>query len=108
MKENINNTELGKLRIDETDYTTRLSKKFSTRKPYAPEVPGAVLSFIPGTIVEILIQEGSKVNAGDDLIILEAMKMLNRVTCPVNGVVKKVHISKGERVTRGALLIEIE
>jgi len=108
MKENIDNKVLSRLRIDETEYTTRLSKKFVNRKPYVPEVPGAVMSFIPGTIIELLVKEGTKVNAGDDLIILEAMKMLNRVKCPVSGVVKSIHVKPGERVTRGTLLLEIK
>ncbi len=108
MKENKDNNELGKLMIDQTSYTTRLSKSFKKRKPYMPEVPGAVISFIPGTIIEILVKEGSKVKAGDDLVILEAMKMFNRVKCPVTGVVKKVHIAPGMRVTRGTLLVEVE
>jgi biotin carboxyl carrier protein len=108
MKENTDSNELGKLMVDETSYTTRLSKSYKKRKPYVPEVPGAVMSFIPGTIIEVLVKEGSKVNAGDDLVILEAMKMFNRVKCPVAGVVKAVHITPGMRVTRGTLLLEVD
>jgi biotin carboxyl carrier protein len=108
MKENTDSNELGKLMVDETSYTTRLSRSYKKRKPYVPEVPGAVMSFIPGTIIEVLVKEGSQVNAGDDLVILEAMKMFNRVKCPVTGVVKAVHITPGMRVTRGTLLLEVD
>jgi biotin carboxyl carrier protein len=108
MKENIDNNELGKLCVDGTNYSTRLSKSYRKRKQYVPDVPGAVISFIPGTIIDVLVKEGSEVKSGDDLIILEAMKMFNRVKCPLTGVVKSVHVTPGMRVTRGTLLLEIE
>ena len=41
-------------------------------------------------------------------MILEAMKMLNRVMAPLHGTVKAVHVSAGETVTKGQVLIEIE
>jgi biotin carboxyl carrier protein len=100
--------DLSKLKIDDTQYTTRLSGRYLKRKPYTPPVPGSVVSFIPGTIVEILVKKGAKVNIGDDLVILEAMKMQNRIKSPVAGVVKSINVEHGVRVTRGMVLLEIE
>lgn len=100
--------ELEKLNIGDTLYTTRLSDQFRNRKSYSPDLPGSVISFIPGTIVEILAPEGTVVNIGDDLIILEAMKMKNKIKCQIAGTVKVVRVKPGERVTRGTLLMEIE
>jgi biotin carboxyl carrier protein len=101
------NKELKKLIIDDVDYTTRLSKKFASRKPYQPASPGSVISFIPGTIMEIVVKEGAHVNIGDDLIILEAMKMKNRLKSLVEGDVKSINVNPGQRVTRGMVLMEI-
>lgn len=101
------NKELEKLNIEETLYTTRLNPRYKGRKPYAPADHGEVISFIPGTIVEIIAKEGTVVNIGDDLIILEAMKMKNRVKSLVAGTVKSVNVKPGDRVTRGMLLMKI-
>lgn len=101
------NKEFDKLKIDDTDYTTRISRKHAGRKPYSPASPGSVVSFIPGTILEILVKEGTHVNIGDDLIILEAMKMKNRLKSLVEGDVKLIKVKPGERVNRGMILMEI-
>ena len=51
---------------------------------------------------------GKTVNAGDTLMILEAMKMRNRIKAPMDGKVKVVRVAVGEKVTKGQVLIEIE
>jgi pyruvate/2-oxoglutarate dehydrogenase complex dihydrolipoamide acyltransferase (E2) component len=47
------------------------------------------------------------VKAGDKLLILEAMKMNNIIAAPVNGKIKKLHVSDGDKVANKQLLIEI-
>jgi len=100
--------DLGKLKINSIIYTTRLSTKFLKRQPYKPADPRLVMSFIPGTVLEILVKEGESVSAGDDLLILDAMKMQNRLKCPIDGTIKSVVAKKGDRVSKGVLLIELE
>jgi pyruvate carboxylase len=96
-----------KLVIDHTSYTTRLSPRFVSRKPYEPPVPGRIYSFIPGTVVEVLVNPGDNVNEGDDVVILDAMKMKNRLKSHITGKVVAVNVSPGDRVTKGAVLAEI-
>jgi biotin carboxyl carrier protein len=96
------------LNINSTLYITRLSKKFLERKPFQPEQPGLIYSFIPGTIIDILVKEGQHVQKGADLLILDAMKMQNRLKSPVEGLIKRIHMKKGDRVPKGVLLVEIE
>lgn len=99
--------ETGKLIIDHTAYSTTLSRRFASRKPYQPPVPGRIQSFIPGTVVEVLVKVGDSVREGDVIVILEAMKMKNRLISHLNGKVAAVNANPGDRVTKGAVLVEI-
>jgi len=67
-----------------------------------------VISFIPGTVLEILVEAGQEVKKGDNLMILEAMKMQNHLKCALDGRVKKIAVKKGEKVSKGTLLLEME
>lgn len=99
---------LGKLNIDSSLYETRISRKFQNRKLYHPADPKLILSFIPGSVLDIMIIEGQKVKKGDDLMILEAMKMKNRLKCPMDGVVKSILVNKADKVSKGTLLVVLE
>lgn len=96
-----------RLTIDQTEYTTRLSRRYTERKPYAAPVPGKIYSFIPGTVVEVLVSEGDSVSEGEDILILDAMKMKNRLKSHIAGKVTAINVSPGDRVTKGAVLVEI-
>jgi biotin carboxyl carrier protein len=96
------------LNINNTLYKTRISAKFRNRKQYAPADPLLIRSFIPGTVLEIFVAPGQKVKQGDLIMILEAMKMKNRLKAHMDGTVKSVAVSKGDRVAKGVLLIELE
>jgi biotin carboxyl carrier protein len=100
--------EAEKLNIDQTLYTTRLSRRFAGRKAYSPPRPGRIYSFIPGTVTEVLVRQGDMVNAGDDIVILDAMKMKNRLKSHVTGKVAAVNVKPGDRVTKGMVLAEID
>ena len=69
---------------------------------------GHVTTSMPGNIVDVLVAEGNSIAAGDPVLIIEAMKMETEVKAPVAGEVSAVHISKGDRVTPGEILVEIE
>lgn len=70
--------------------------------------PGHVSTAMPGNIVEVLVKEGDSVKAGQAVLITEAMKMETEVHTNVEGTVTAVHVSKGDRVTPGEVLVEIE
>jgi len=99
---------LGFLNINSGLYKTRISNGFKNRKAYMPADPKLILSFIPGTIIEILVKVGQPVKKGDDLMILDAMKMKNRLKCSMDGKVKKITVENGTRVPKGIVLIELE
>jgi len=99
--------ETEKLNIDQTSYTTRLSRRYAQRIPYTPPVPGRISSFIPGTVVEVLVKVGDMVAEGDGIVIIDAMKMKNRLKSHTSGRVLSVNAKPGDRVTKGALLVQI-
>jgi len=96
------------LNINSSFYQTRISSTFKNRIGYKPADPKMILSFIPGTVVEIFVSPGQNVKQGDLLLILDAMKMKNRLKCPMDGKIKAIVASTGDRVSKGALLIELE
>ena len=67
-----------------------------------------VVAPMPGIILSIAVKEGDQVNAGDAILVLEAMKMENEIHAPLTGTVKKIHVSEGAEVRAGSELIEFE
>ncbi len=96
------------LQIGETEYRTTLTKKFENRKFYKPADPKMILSYIPGTILKIFVKEGKKMEEGEAILILEAMKMRNIVTIPVAGKLKKIYVKEGETIPKNFLIAEVE
>ena len=62
---------------------------------------------MPGTIVDVMVETGQSVQAGDPVLVSEAMKMENEVPAPVSGSIKVIHVSKGDSVNPDETLIEI-
>jgi biotin carboxyl carrier protein len=68
---------------------------------------GAVRSPLPGLILDVLVNEGDSVNAGQNVATMEAMKMENQIQAPHNGTIKKVYVKKGDSVAEGDPVVEI-
>jgi pyruvate carboxylase subunit B len=79
----------------------------SSKRPKASQ-PGHVSTSMPGIIVEVLVKEGDKVEAGTPIIITEAMKMETEIQAPISGTVIEVYASKGDSVNPDEILIAIE
>lgn len=62
---------------------------------------------IPGLIIDVTVNEGDAVTAGQVVIIMEAMKMENNIIATVNGTVKEIRVAKGSQVATGDVLIII-
>ena len=61
-----------------------------------------------GLVLDVLVEIGQAVKKGDNLLILEAMKMENIIKASGNGIVKSIKINKKDAVEKGQLLIEME
>jgi acetyl/propionyl-CoA carboxylase alpha subunit len=68
---------------------------------------GRVKAPIPGIITRVLVEPGSVVEAGEPLLVLEAMKMENEVRAPRSGSVHAVGVKVGQTVVLGELMVEI-
>ncbi len=76
-------------------------------RPRATE-EGHVSTSMPGNIVEVLVKVGDSVEAGQPLLVTEAMKMEAEVQAPISGTISEVLVAKGDRVTPGELLVAIK
>jgi len=63
---------------------------------------------IPGKIVQILVEENDSVLINQELMILEAMKMRNRIFSPVDGVISKIYVTIDKTVKQDQNLVDIE
>jgi acetyl-CoA/propionyl-CoA carboxylase biotin carboxyl carrier protein len=86
------------------------------RKPARPSSGGGAAAIgngevavpMQGTIVKVLVEEGSKVEAGQPVVILEAMKMENQIQAEISGTVTKVKVAPGDTVGSGDIVVVIE
>jgi len=83
------------LLLDEMGYNTKANSALNQLK--AP---------MPGLILEVNVSEGEKVNTGDKLLVLEAMKMENVIKSPGEGLVKEIKVTKGDSVEKNQVLIQ--
>jgi biotin carboxyl carrier protein len=70
--------------------------------------PRKILAPMPGRIVRLLAAENSEVEAGQGIVVVEAMKMQNEIKSPKKGVVKKISATLGAAVNPGDVLAIVE
>ncbi|MDR3142904.1 MAG: acetyl-CoA carboxylase biotin carboxyl carrier protein subunit [Tannerellaceae bacterium] len=89
-------------------YKTLLTNKYKNRPLWHKHELGEVNSTLPGTIIRIMVKEGQDVKEGELLLILEAMKMMNRIAAPVSGTIKEVLVKEGDKISKAHLMIKID
>ncbi len=70
--------------------------------------PAKLLAPMPGKVVRIVAAQGSEVEAGQGVLVVEAMKMQNEIKSPKKGVVQKISVKEGDTVNAGETLAVIE
>jgi len=68
---------------------------------------GGLLSPMPGRVRRVLATEGARVERGQALLVLEAMKMEHSIRAPRDGVVRRVAVAEGDLVEAGVALVEL-
>ena len=97
------NGELVKVRVEDE------------RERTASEVAGAradgkrtLTASMPGVVADVLVAVGDQVEDGQTLLILEAMKMQNPIQAEGSGMVRRIHVGKGDTIATGANLVELQ
>ena len=73
-----------------------------------PVGPAPVRAPMPGLIVRVNVKVGDTVQAGQGIVVMEAMKMENELRATAAGLVRSVEVSPGTAVEKGALLVSLE
>ena len=90
--------------LDERTHTIRAMSAAAA----GPTGPAPLVAPMPGLIVRVHVSVGDQVQAGQALVVMEAMKMENELRATAAGTVKQVHAAPGAAVEKGALLIALE
>ena len=62
---------------------------------------------LAGSVLEIFVEAGAKVEEDDDLLVIEALKMENTIAAPCSGTVSEIRVKKGDKVAEDAVLLII-
>ncbi|MFA6924945.1 MAG: acetyl-CoA carboxylase biotin carboxyl carrier protein subunit [Bacteroidales bacterium] len=96
------------LTVEYGSFKTLPNRKFQLRKPYKKRDFKKITAFIPGKILSVAVQKGDRVTHETCLVILEAMKMKNKLFPSVDGIVKDVYVKVGDMVKKDMVLVELE
>jgi biotin carboxyl carrier protein len=115
------------IEVNGTKYNVEIDKTIETKKTpklVRSEVPAPqtkekkitktlsnvyeVKSPLPGLILKILVREGIQVSVGQDVLVMEAMKMENKIQSEKAGTVKSIKVREGDNILQDAVLLEIE
>ena len=94
--------------IQGAPYKTTYTRKFENRMVWEAPNENLLYSFIPGTIIDVLVKPKDKVKEGNTLLLLEAMKMQNEIRMPFDGEIVNIYVKKGEVIPNRFLMMEIK
>lgn len=102
-----------RLTVNEEEFVTEVVDthihKLMKARPAASEKKEVTVTVpMPGLIIEVEVNEGDTVNAGQGLIVVEAMKMQNEIKAPKDGIVKQILVKKGQSVNSREKLMIIQ
>ena len=82
-------------------------EEVATAAKVQPITGKAIVAPLPGRVIELKVKVGDAVKAGQEVVVLEAMKMENSVTTDVAGYVRQIFVAEGDNVASDAVLIEV-
>ncbi len=94
--------------VDSAHVHARLTRVPRFVDPADAVASGSLLAPMPGTVVRVAVEPGQTVDAGDPVLVLEAMKMQHTVSAPYAGVVTEINVQTGAQVASGEVLAVVE
>ena len=94
--------------VDSAHGHVRLTRVPRFVDPADAVASGSLLAPMPGTVVRVAVEAGQQVEAGDPVLVLEAMKMQHAVSAPYAGVVTEINVKTGAQVASGEVLAVVE
>lgn len=85
-----------------------LMEQNSSRKKSVSKEPTEVTPPMPAVVISVNVKEGDRVEKGDPVVVVSAMKMENTLSAPFSGTVTKINTKEGDKVMPGDILIDIE
>ena len=112
LKQPINPTSsLNKVKVEAPKPVAKAPSAAPAAAPAPTPAPAgagtAIKSPLPGTITDVKVNVGDKVNAGDVVLVLEAMKMQNNIESETTGTVTSIAVKPGDSVMEGSVLLTI-
>jgi propionyl-CoA carboxylase alpha chain len=98
----------GTVWVDSPRGGLRLVRQPRFPPPEASLAAGSMLAPMPGTVISVSVAEGDRVEAGQRLLVLEAMKMEHVITAGGPGTVSALNVAPGDTVAQGLVLIAVE
>src|SRR6056297_1141511 len=93
---------------DVNSKNTKRAKPKKVKPKKKKPIKNVIKAPLPGLILEIQVKVGEEIEAGQDILVMEAMKMENEIQATSSGTVKEIKVEKGESVYEGDILIELE
>ncbi len=100
-----------KMAVGDSEYEWRVLtpiEAVATESGGAEVGASRILAPIPGKVVAVQVAAGDEVEAGQPLVVLEAMKMENELAAERSGTVAAVHVAPGDTVDTGTVLVDLE
>ena len=88
-----------------SDQTPIAAPRLAPRPIQQTDSPDGLTAPIPGAVASINVTTGQSVKRGDELLTLEAMKMLNVIRSPRDGLIETVHVTEGAQISQGEPLV---
>jgi biotin carboxyl carrier protein len=93
--------------VEALDERTRAIRDLSSASA-GPVGPAPIVAPMPGLVVRVNVAVGDRVQAGQGVVVMEAMKMENELRATGEGIVKSIAVAPGAAVEKGTLLVELE
>ncbi|MHB1679512.1 MAG: sodium-extruding oxaloacetate decarboxylase subunit alpha [bacterium] len=85
-----------------------VGENIARSKRPSPKREGDVYAPMPGRVTKLLVKKGDSVNAGDTVLIVEAMKMENEIHTPIDGIIKEIYVKEGDMANPDETLVYVE